>query len=41
MNALSCLASLQVALSAANQICQTPPSAPATSILYYGLNDLQ
>jgi hypothetical protein len=39
MNALSCVASLRVAPSATNQICQTPPSAPATSILYYGLND--
>ena len=38
-NALSCLASLQVAPSAINQICQTPPWTPATSILYYGLND--
>ena len=38
-NALSCLASLQVAPSATNQICRTPPWTPATSILYYGLND--
>jgi hypothetical protein len=38
MNALLCLASFQVAPSATNQICQTPPWTPATSILYYGMN---
>ena len=38
-NALSCLASLQVALSATTQICQTHPWTPAMSILHYGLND--
>jgi hypothetical protein len=40
MNGLLCLASLQVAPSATNQICQTPPWDPATNSLYYGLNDL-
>ena len=38
-NALACLASFQVAPSATNHICQTPPWTPATSILYHGLND--
>jgi hypothetical protein len=38
MHSLSFLVSFQVALSATNHICQTPPSAPATGILYYGLN---
>ena len=37
-HALSCLVSFQVAPSATNQICQTPPWTPATSILYYGMN---
>ena len=39
MTALSHLGSFQVAQSATNQICQTPPWTPATSILYYVLND--
>jgi hypothetical protein len=33
MNALLCLESRQVVLSATSQICQILPSAPATNIL--------